>query len=117
MVMADGIVEAKELETLYRIGHENYHLTSAEINQTVVSAGSSFVAPDNVAERIGILYELAEIAWADGKIDDTERLLVKRYAVRLGFKEENAENISEFMFQQVQNGVGRDETIKEIMNA
>ena len=117
MVMADGVVEAKELETLYRIGHENYHLTSEEINQTVVSAGSSFVAPDSVAERIGILYELAEIAWADGRIDDTERLLVKRYAVRLGFKEENAENISEFMFQQVQNGVGRDETIKEIMNA
>ena len=116
MVMADGVVEAKELETLYRIGQENYYLTPEEINQTVVSAGSSFVAPDNMAERIGILYEMAEIAWADGRIDDTERSLVARYAVRLGFKEENAENIMKFMFQQVKDKVGKEETIKEIMN-
>ena len=59
---------------------------------------------------------MAEIAWADGRIDDTERSLVARYAVRLGFKEENAENIMKFMFQQVKDKVGKEETIKEIMN-
>ena len=117
MVMADGVVEAKELETLYRIGRENYHLTPEEINKNVVTAGTSFVAPDKMEERISILYEMAEIAWADEEIDDTEKSLLARYAVRLGFKEENAADISDFMLQQVHEGVGQDEVIRQIMNA
>ena len=116
MAMADGIVEAKELETLYRIGRENYHLTSEEINNYIVSAGTSFIAPDRMEDRISILYELAEIAWADGEIDDTERSLLSRYAVRLGFKEENAEEISEFMLQQVKDHISQADVINQIVN-
>ena len=69
MVMADGIVEAKELETLYRIGRNCYHLSPEEINKIVVSAGTSFDAPTKLEDRVSILYEMAEIAWADGEID------------------------------------------------
>ena len=117
MVMADGVVEAKELETLYRIGRESYHLTPEEINQCVVSAGTSFVAPDRLEDRISILYEMAEIAWADGQIDDTEKSLLARYAIRLGFKEENANNIADFMLEQVNNGISQNDVIKRIVNA
>lgn len=117
MVMADGVVEAKELETLYRIGRESYQLTPEEINKNVVSAGTSFVAPDKMEDRISILYEMAEIAWADGKIDDTEKSLLARYAVRLGFKEENAEGIAEFMLQQVKDGICQTDVIEQITNA
>ncbi len=117
MVMADGIVEAKELETLYRIGRENYHLTPEEINKNVVTAGTSFVAPDKMEDRISILYEMAEIAWADGKIDETEKSLLARYAVRFGFKEENADDIAEFMFQQVKEKVSKEKVIKIIVNS
>ena len=117
MVMADGIVEAKELETLYRIGRENYQLTPEEINKTFVSAGTSFVAPSKKEDRISILYEMAEIAWADGEIDETEKSLLARYAVRFGFKEENAMGIAEFMLQQVKDGVKQEDVIKQIINA
>lgn len=117
MVLADGIVEAKELETLYRIGREDYHLTPEEINAAVTSAGTTFVMPDKLADRISILYEMAEIAWADGEIDETEKSLLARYAVRLGFKEENAEGIGEFMLQQVNEGKNCDNVIKLITNA
>ena len=117
MVMADGVVEAKELENLYRIGRENYHLSPEEINKNVVTAGTSFVAPDKMEDRISILYEMAEIAWADGEIDETEKSLLARYAVRLGFKEENADGITEFMLQQVNEGVEQTEVINQILNA
>ncbi len=114
MVMADGIVSAKELETLYRIGRENYNLTSEEINNCVVSAGSSYAAPEYVTDKIKVLYEMAEIAWADGMIDETEIQLLKRYAIRMGFLEENAEEISNFMITQVQNRISFDDVIKSI---
>lgn len=117
MVMADGVVEAKELETLYRIGRENYHLTSEEINKNVVSAGTSYVVPSKIEDRISILYEMAEIAWSDGEIDETEKSLLSKYAVRFGFKEENAEGIAEFMLQQVKDGVPQTEVVNQILNA
>lgn len=117
MVMADGVVEAKELETLYRIGRENYKLTPEEINNTVVSAGTSFVSPSQIEDRLSILYQMAEIAWADGEIDKTEKSLLRKYAVRLGFREENADRIADFMLSQVLNGVSLDETVKTIVNA
>ena len=117
MVIADGIVEAKELEALYRIGRETYKLSPEEINSYVVSAGSSFVAPDKMEDRISILYEMAEIAWADGVIDKTERDLLSRYAIRLGFLEENANDIAEFMFQQVKDGISKEDVINSIINA
>ena len=116
MLIADGVVDAKELETLYRIGRENYHLTPEEINKNVVSAGTSFVAPDKMEDRISILYEMAEIAWADGNIDETERSLLARYAVRLGFQDENADGIADFMIQQVKNGVSQNDVIQMIIN-
>ncbi len=116
MVMADGIVNAKELETLYRIGQNNYGLTPEEINSNVVSSGSSFVAPEAIEDRIGILYEMAEIVWADGEADTTERSLLERYAVRLGFKEENAKGITDFLLQQVKEKVSREDVVKQILN-
>lgn len=117
MVMADGIVEAKELETLYRIGRENYHLSPEEINQAIVSAGTTFTVPGNIEERISILYQMAEIAWSDDTIDESERSLLSRYAIRLGFLEENATDIADFMFQQVKEGISLAEITQELKNA
>lgn len=117
MVMADGVVDAKELEVLYRIGRENYGLASEEINAAVVSSGTSFVAPTKLEDRVSILYEMAEIAWADGEIEPAERSLLIKYAVRLGFLEENAEGIADFMLQQVKENVSEEDAIAAIVNA
>jgi len=117
MVMADGVVEAKELETLYRIGRKNYNLTPEEINKCVISSGTTFVPPSKSEDCIGILYEMAEIAWADGNIDTTERELLSRYAVRFGYKEENAKDIADFLLSQVKAGVSKLDVVNQITNA
>ena len=80
MVMADGIVHPKEMETLYRIGLEQYGLSEEEINEGVKSAGVSSVIPELPEERISVLYEMAVIAWADGELEDSERNMLRRYA-------------------------------------
>ncbi|MCM1079408.1 MAG: TerB family tellurite resistance protein [Bacteroidales bacterium] len=116
MVIADGIVEAKELEALYRIGRENYNLPAEEINRVIVESGTSFVAPENVEDRISILFQMAEIAWADGEVDKTERHLLTRYAIRLGFQSDNAEEIADYMLEQVKSGKKEKEVINEITN-
>ena len=116
MVMADGIVEAKELETLYRIGKENYELTEQEINEAIVSSGTSFIAPTSIKEKISILYEMSQIAWADGTIDDSEKNLLQKYAIRMGFKEENSQEIATFMLDQVKAETALETILSEFDN-
>ena len=111
MVLADGVIDVAELETLYRIGKEQYGLTQKEINQAVLQNGDSFAIPENIDSKIKLLYNLATIAWADGILEDSERSLMRKYISRLGFLDENNDAIAEFIFKSVKEGKTIDETI------
>ena len=111
MVLADGVIDVKELETLYRIGKEQYALTKEEINRAVLNNGSSFIVPENMEAKIKFLYNLATIAWADGVLEQSEINLMHKYIIRLGFLEENLSAIADFIFDSVKQGRTIEETI------
>lgn len=104
MVLADGIIDARELETLYRIGTEQYGLTQEDITATVRDAGTSFIMPTELSDKIRFLYNMAQIAYADGEIDNTEIDLMKRYISKMNFAEENINAIADYMFDSVKEG-------------
>lgn len=114
MVLADGIIEAKELETLYRIGTENYGLTLEQITQAIKESGTSFVSPQSLEDKIRTLYDMCQIAWADGVIDESEINLLKKYVVKMGFQPENANEITSFMLDRVKQGKNVTEILNEI---
>lgn len=114
MVLADGIIEANELEVLYRIGRENYGLAPTEILEAVRDGGTSFRNPEDLKGKIRILYDMAQIAWADGTIDESERQLLKKYVTRLGFMEQNVDGITDFILQNVGDGKSFEEIICNI---
>lgn len=116
MVLADGIIDAKELETLYKIGIEQYGLSQSEITATVRDAGSSFITPGTLAGKIRFLFNMGQIAYADGEIDITERELLKRYIEKMNFAEENIEEIADFILDSVKEGVSVDEIISNVTN-
>ena len=114
MVLADGVIDARELETLYRIGIEQYGLTQAEITATVRDAGSSFIMPDTLAGKVRFLFNMAQIAYADGEVDTTERELLKRYITKMEFAEENIDGIANFLLDSVKNGVTEEEILNSV---
>lgn len=114
MVLADGIIEAKELETLYRIGTESYGLSPEEITQAIKESGTSFISPQTLEGKIHMLYDLCQIAWADGVIDDSEINLLKKYILKMGFIPENADEITSFMLESVQQGRSLSEILSQI---
>lgn len=114
MVLADGVINAKELETLYKIGIEQYGLTQAEITETVRDAGSSFIMPSTLAGKIRFLFNMAQIAYADGVIDVTERDLLKRYISKMNFADENIDGIADFLLEAVKNGISEEEILHSI---
>ena len=114
MVMADGIVHPKEMETLYRIGLEQYGLSEEEINEGVKSAGVSSVIPELPEERISVLYEMAVIAWADGELEDSERNMLRRYASMYGVNEESIDELVDFLLDQAKKNVDEKDVIKQL---
>lgn len=114
MVLADGIVDAAEMETLFRIGKENYGIESQEINELIRDTDFSTLLPSNLDDKVRLLYELGEIAWADGHIDDSEKNLLKKYVVSMGFEEANAPEIVDFILQQVKERVTIEDVLKMI---
>ncbi len=101
MLLADAEVHPKELELLYQIGKEKGGVTEEEIQRAIFSP-NTFVSLDSLSddERIEYLYNLSRMAWADGKIDDKEKEILREASKRLGFAEENVIEISEFLLEQ-----------------
>lgn len=114
MVMADGIVHPKELETLYRIGIDIYGLTQDEITQSIFSAGKTMVIPKTLEEKMSLLYEMALVAWADGELEESERKLLKRYALLYGVEENHVDELVEYLLEKAKNNVKEEDIIKEL---
>lgn len=109
MVLADGIAHPKEMETLYRIGVENYGLTKEQITKEIAEESFSTFIPQTPEDKIKLLYELALIAWADGVIEESEKKLLKRYAILFGIKEELSDEFVDFLLKKVQDNVSENE--------
>lgn len=114
MILADGIVDAAELEVLYRIARENYNLSAEEVTEAVRDAGSSFYTPELLEDKIELLYQMAEIAWADGVIEESERHLLNKYALRFGFEPENVEGITDFLLARAEKKIPLADVLTEI---
>lgn len=114
MILADGVVDSRELETVYRIGRETYGLSEEEIMAAVRDSGTSFILPETTGEKVELLYQMGEIAWADGEVVEPERHLMRRYASRMGFADENLDGIVDYILDVVDRKVPVGDVIKEV---
>lgn len=115
MVLADGIVDVEEIKVLSRIGSEKYGITSDLINQIIRETNTISAFPDSLEEKVSLLYQLGEVAWADGQIDETEKALMKKYIASMGFESDNSDGITEFILENVKKGVSEQEVINMIL--
>lgn len=111
MIVADGDVAFSELEEMYRIARENYGLTQEEIDKAILSGGSAFYIPEHHDEKIKYLYDLALIAAADG-VEESEIILLKKYALKFGFLEENVDALVPILLEFAQN----KKPVQELLN-
>ena len=114
MVLADGIVYPEEMTVLYRIGLEKYGFTEQEIDEWVKSAGLSANIPELPEEKIAILYEMAQIAWADGELCEAEKNMLRRYALRYGIKDESIDELVDYLLDKAKNNAKEEDIIQEL---
>jgi uncharacterized tellurite resistance protein B-like protein len=118
MILADAEVHPKEIELLYQIGKDKGGISEEEIQRAVFSP-NTFVSLESLSdeERIEYLYNLSQIAWVDGKVDDKEKAILQTATQRLGFADENVEEISEFLLAEAKENKSFEEVLKIIKNS
>lgn len=113
MTAADDNVDPRELETMYSIGEKDYGLTKQEIDEAIVGGHTTFYKPDTMEEKVHYLYDLALAAWADGKIEESEKILLKQYALKFDVKEEQVDEFVEFLLAKAQTKTPYKQVIEE----
>ena len=113
MVLADEKVDPQEIATLYEIGSRDYGLTPADVNQYSFGEKVPY-EPQSLEEKVRFLYNLGEIAWADREIDERERSLLKDYAAKFGFLDNNIEAIAEEILKAT--SPSSKKTFEQLMN-
>ncbi|HKL36192.1 MAG TPA: hypothetical protein VJ899_07865 [Salegentibacter sp.] len=93
MASVDGEINEQEKILLKRFAHK-MDITESEY-KTVVKNPEEFPVSscNSVEKRLERLHDLFKIIFADSQIDHEEETLIKRYAIGLGFSNENAEKI------------------------
>lgn len=114
MILADGIIDARELEALYKIGIEQYELTPEDITSVIRDAGSSLILPETLRGKVQFLYNLVTIALADEQIDEEESTLLKKYILRMGFDNSNVDGIADYLITSAKDKKTIDQVMSKI---
>ena len=117
MVLADGVIDCRELELLYRIGIENYGFSPEEIASCIKESGTSFILPSRLDEKIELLYQIARICVCDDDIDEAEINLFNRYALSMGFEKENIDGIREYLIEEAMHDTPQATVVAKIINS
>ncbi|NCP85132.1 MAG: TerB family tellurite resistance protein [Bacteroidetes bacterium] len=116
MILSDSEVHPQELELLYLLGKDK-GISEQEIQAAVFSPNNLFSSESlSDDEKINYLYNMAQIAWADGKLDDREKEALHNTCKRLGFTEEYVSEISDFLLAQAENNKTINEVLQTIQN-
>lgn len=113
LALSDERFDLTELKTLYSIGVER-GIEPEQINQLALTANIEPKVPDSIDEKVECLYDLARMAWADGKIEQEEREIIKKCVIRYGFLPENAANIVDYFLESAKENKSITNILNEI---
>lgn len=116
MSLVDGHQDLRELKAIMDIAHK-YGVNAENFEDFLSISSDQIVIPDSLEQRITHLYHLAQIVWADGTVEDSERALLHDFVLRYGFLAENAEGITNYLLNQVQAGHSLQDIITELNRA
>tara|TARA_R110002049_G_scaffold112299_2_gene261722 strand:+ start:12051 stop:12473 length:423 start_codon:yes stop_codon:yes gene_type:complete len=93
LASVDGEVNAEEMELLNRFASK-LDITEVEY-KTIMKNPSNYPIdpPTNLDRRLERMFDLFKIIFADHNIDEEERILLKRYAIGLGYSNDAANQV------------------------
>ncbi len=95
LAAVDGEINQPEKDILDRFAHK-LNITPQEYKEVMKKDNKYPIMPYNSYEmRLERLYDLFSIIYADHEIDHEEMVMLKRYAIGMGFTEDSANSVIE----------------------
>ncbi|WP_047246558.1 tellurite resistance TerB family protein [Maribacter thermophilus] len=93
LASVDGEISAEEKELLDRFAVK-LDITKSEYEEVLKKENKYPIDATNDSEkRLERLFDLLRIVYSDHKIDDEEMVMLKRYAIGMGFTNETADKV------------------------
>ncbi|MGB5435362.1 MAG: TerB family tellurite resistance protein [Maribacter sp.] len=93
LAAVDGDVNDQEMKLLVKFANK-LDITDNEFKEVMKKSNKYPIDPQNNSElRLERLFDLFKIIFADNEVDDDEMVLLKKYAIGLGFPSDKADKI------------------------
>lgn len=107
----DGKIAESEMEMLHKEG-KKFGLTDPEIDKLINTEGQqSYHAPYSLTEKFEHLYNVAVMILADEEVSDSERKMIRKFAIEAGFGDKAIDRLLEILFE----GISKNETEEALL--
>lgn len=113
MAFSDDNFDVSELKMLYQFAKDR-GISEEQLNTILLNPANDISIPENIEVRIGYLYDLALIIWADGVVNEDERNTLKKYCKRFEFLDENLEELTNYLLINAENKVKKEKIISKL---
>lgn len=111
IALSDGVI-SKEEEAFINRTAINLEIEEQEVETIKANLDSYPINPPSTEQRrLERLYDLARMVFADKIADQEEKKIMNRLIIGLGFPYEEAEDVINHSFEQIQKGSDEDEFI------
>jgi hypothetical protein len=112
VALTDTQIDTKELELLFEMGNER-GIPKEEIQNIILRPDAfKFTIPTETIQKMEYLFDFARMAWANGEIDDYERVALRKFCVKFGFLEEKIDELVQFLLDEAEKGTSNTDLIK-----
>jgi uncharacterized tellurite resistance protein B-like protein len=105
IAQSDGVIGPKEEKLLERFARK-LDITEEEFKQVMKNPDKFPINPPNSAkERLERFYDLFKMIFVDDDISEEEQALIEKYAIGLGYTEEQAKKLIKRSIEIFQGGI------------
>lgn len=109
----DGKIKAPEMELLHKEGRR-FGLTDTEIDNLIESeAANSYHPPYSLKDKFEELYSITTMILADEVVSESEKRMVRHYAIVAGFHDDVIEGLLDLLLEGVLRGEDEEKLLKE----
>jgi uncharacterized tellurite resistance protein B-like protein len=109
----DGKIQPSEKELLHKEGRK-FGLTEPEIDKLInLETHNSYHPPYSLKEKFEHLYNVAEMILADEVITESEKKLIKRFAIEAGFNDKAIDKLMDLLFEGIKNDESEESLLEK----
>jgi len=109
----DGKIDKQEMEVLHKEGRK-FGLTDPEVDALIDKEKDfHYIPPYSLQEKFDEIYNIASIILADDEVSESEKKMLRRYAIAAGLNDNTIEVVKDLVIDGIRNGVDEEVLFKE----